>query len=181
MAAAARGEPGGVPSLVLAHFLRQLRTGFGATECTFPPDTPKPPMHITPRAVHPGGPEQEPLWVPFWRQTRARKWPSAHARAAVTQSGPRAALMAAATPHAAATTTNGERLFSPAPRHPQNCTFQICKTHKQRGTYRLRTSSGRDTAREAGVGTRAGAVRAGIAVGSGRRRRRTATGRRRRM
>lgn len=53
MAAAARGEPGGVPSLVLAHFLRQLRTGFGATECTFPPDTPKPPMHITPELCTP--------------------------------------------------------------------------------------------------------------------------------
>lgn len=48
VAAAARGETGGVPGLEPAHFLQRLRTGFGARECTFPQETPKAPLLITP-------------------------------------------------------------------------------------------------------------------------------------
>lgn len=104
---------------------------------------------------------------PFWRQTargaRDRKCHPARANRRRAVPRMRARLSAAATgyqegkqpPHPQRRATSQP---PPTPPHRPQPEF----TDPPCGTYRLRTSSGREMAREASVGTRAGAVRAGI-------------------
>lgn len=101
---------------------------------------------------------------PFWRQTargaRDRKCHPARANRRRAVPRMRVRLSAAAT---------GYQEGKQPPPPPTPCHFPTPphpiprpEFTDSRSTYRLRTSSGREMAREASVGTRAGAVRAGI-------------------
>lgn len=99
---------------------------------------------------------------PFWRQTakgaRDRKCHPARANRRRAVPRMRARLSAAATGYQEGKQPPHPQRRATSPPHP----ISPPEFTDPRSTYRLRTSSGSEMAREASVGTRAGAVRAGI-------------------